>query len=76
MKETNFSENEIKDWHGSFLQDHPNGKCSIDEFRKFYAYLIPGNAKEISEHVFEQLTLIVMKILTLGKIYYNYFSLL
>jgi Ca2+-binding EF-hand superfamily protein len=52
IEETNFSEKEINEWHKSFLQDHPTGMCSIDEFKRLYTCLIPGDADNISKHVF------------------------
>jgi len=52
-KETNFSENQIKDWYKSFLKNHPDGKCSKDEFVKTYGELFPhGDSTSFSEHVF------------------------
>ena len=40
-KETDFTENQIKDWYKSFLKNHPSGFCSKHEFKKTYADLFP-----------------------------------
>ena len=52
-EKTNFSKDEIKNWHKTFHMRHSNGVCSKKEFKKTYGELFPeGNSNKFSDYVF------------------------
>ncbi|GMS91337.1 hypothetical protein PENTCL1PPCAC_13512, partial [Pristionchus entomophagus] len=52
-KNTNFSEERIKEWHRGFVQDCPNGNLPRAKFIKVYKDFFPsGRAEAFCEHVF------------------------
>ncbi|CAK9296314.1 unnamed protein product [Gordionus sp. m RMFG-2023] len=50
---TNFSEEQIKEWHKGFYQDCPKGNLSREKFIEVYKQFFPsGSAEEFCDHVF------------------------
>lgn len=48
-----FSRAEIQDWHKEFRKTCKKGRyLTIDEFRKVYHKLFPGDVKRFTEHMF------------------------
>ena len=53
VKNTEFTQREIKDWFKGFQQDYPNGYLTKEEFMKIYTNFYPkGNAGEFAGNVF------------------------
>jgi len=50
---TNFSKDEIKQWHKGFMRDCPDGQLSKEKFKEVYAQFFPGGDPEaFCDHVF------------------------
>jgi len=50
---TNFTEEQIREWHAGFLRDCPNGKLSKDRFVTVYEQFYPGGkAKDFCKYAF------------------------
>lgn len=50
---TKFTEEEINNWHESFMYEHPNGQMDKNGFIKLYSGLYPnGNVEDFSAHLF------------------------
>lgn len=50
---TNFTEEQIKEWHRGFYQDCPNGQLTRKKFLEVYKQFFPsGNAETFCDHVF------------------------
>lgn len=53
MKNTNYSEKEIRDWYKGFQVDCPNGKLSKDKFIEIYkVFFKGGNPEKFCQHVY------------------------
>ncbi|XP_048761906.2 neurocalcin-like [Ostrea edulis] len=52
-KQTQFSEQELRQWYVDFTQDFPKGYVKLDEFEKMYEGFFPdGDASKFARHVF------------------------
>ncbi|ELT97885.1 hypothetical protein CAPTEDRAFT_149656 [Capitella teleta] len=50
---TRFSEQDIRQWHQTFMKDFPSGQLGIDQFKDVYVQHFPnGDATSFAEHVF------------------------
>jgi Ca2+-binding EF-hand superfamily protein len=50
---TSFSEQDIREWHRTFMKDFPSGYLGIDQFKDVYIQHFPnGDATKFAEHVF------------------------
>ena len=53
VKNTNFTEDQIKEWYSGFRKDCPSGLLSRRKFLDVYSTFFPdGKAKEFYAHVF------------------------
>nr|XP_011427450.2 neurocalcin homolog [Crassostrea gigas] len=52
-KQTEFSEEEIRQWYKDFVHDFPKGYVKLDEFERMYEGFFPnGDASKFAKHVF------------------------
>lgn len=52
-KQTEFSEEEIRQWYKDFVHDFPKGYVKLDEFERMYEGFFPnGDASKFARHVF------------------------
>jgi len=50
---TNFTEEEVKKWFKSFMNECPSGVLSQEDFKNFYSAFFPGgDATLFSKHAF------------------------
>lgn len=53
LQTTNFTEEEIAEWHQGFIKECPSHYMTIDEFKKVYESFFPdGDPSIFAEHVF------------------------
>jgi len=50
---TNFTEVEVKQWFGSFMEKYPQGELSEEAFKNFYSKFFPGgDTSHFAQHAF------------------------
>jgi Ca2+-binding EF-hand superfamily protein len=51
--DTKLTEKEIYKLHKQFLDDHPNGRMSMEDTKTMYHHMFPGkNSDTFAEHIF------------------------